>query len=83
MTEVSPQQIEALLLKQTDVEHAVVANDGNHYELTIVSDEFVDQPKVRRQLWVYKLLNKHIVSGDLHAVHMNTYTKDEWEKHLG
>lgn len=83
MSSISPEQIEAHLKKRDDIDHVAVASDGKHYELTIVSDVFVDQPKVKRQLWVYGLLNDYIVSGDLHAVHMHTYTTSEWEKKIG
>lgn len=80
---VSNKQIEDLLLSSNDVKHAEVSGDGYHYKLIIVSDAFVNMPKVARQRWVYTLLNKQIISGSLHALSMQTYTIDEWEKKLG
>lgn len=77
------EQIEAVLKVHPEIEYVAVMGDGKHYELTIVSDAFHGQTKVKRQLWVYALLNQHIVSGRLHAIQMNTWTKAEWEKQSG
>lgn len=77
------EQIKALLKNHPGVDDAIVEGDGKHYELTIVSDVFEGQTKVKRQLWVYALLNEHIVSGQLHAIQMNTWTNAEWEKQRG
>ena len=57
--------------------------DGYHYELVVVSDLFLDQPRVKRQQWVYEQLNDLILSGQLHALTMKTWTVEEWEKHNG
>ncbi len=78
----SPEQLEDILKQHTNIEHVAVESDGKHYHLTIVSDEFIDKPKVKRQLWVYALLNQPILSGQLHAIHLNTWTKSEWHKIL-
>ncbi len=80
MTSMSVEQLEVLLRKNSDIADVKVAGDGKHYELTIISDVFVDQSKVKRQLWVYALLNPYILSGELHAIQMNTWTTAEWQK---
>lgn len=77
------EQIEAILSSHPEIDQFKVKGDGKHYELTIVSDVFDGLSKVKRQLWVYALLNQHIVSGRLHAVHLNTWTNIEWEKLSG
>ncbi|HVT63345.1 MAG TPA: BolA/IbaG family iron-sulfur metabolism protein [Legionellaceae bacterium] len=76
----NPEQIEALLKQQHEIAEVSVESDGKHYHFTVVSDAFIDLPKVKRQLWVYALLNQPIISGQLHAIHMNTWTKAEWQK---
>lgn len=80
---VSEQQIELLIKEQDNIDYVTVTGDGKHFELTIVSDVFIGLSKLKRQLWVYALLNQSIVSGQLHAIHMNTWTKSEWEKQCG
>jgi acid stress-induced BolA-like protein IbaG/YrbA len=80
MTDLSSNQIEALLQDQANIAFVKVDGDGKHYAVTVVSDEFIDKPKVKRQLWVYALLNPYIVSGALHAIQLNTWTQAEWQK---
>ncbi len=83
MTNMTSEDIEALLKAHAEIAHMTFEGDGRHYELTVVSDVFLDQPKVKRQLWVYTLLNPYILSGQVHALQMNTWTKSEWQKICG
>lgn len=78
----SPEQLEGILKQHSSIDYVAVEGDGKHYHLTIVSDAFIDKPKVKRQLWVYELLNQPILSGQLHAIHLKTWTKSEWQKIL-
>ncbi len=80
---ISNEKLTNELSSHPDVDYVHVEGDGYHYQLTIVSDVFLDKSKVARQQWVYGILNKHIVSGDLHAIQMKTWTKTEWEKQHG
>lgn len=80
MTDMSAEQLEALLKQQNEIAVVNVTGDGRHYEVTIVSDVFIDKSKIKRQLWVYALLNPYIVSGQLHAIQMDTWTQAEWHK---
>lgn len=65
------------------VEYVEVVGDGYQYQLTIVSDIFVDLSKVARQKWVYAQLHDVITTGTLHALTMKTWTKEEWGQHNG
>ena len=80
---ISNEELATILLAIDGVDHAQVEGDGYHYELTIVSDVFVGKTKVARQKWVYGCLNDYIVSGQLHAINMKTWTNIEWEKQRG
>jgi acid stress-induced BolA-like protein IbaG/YrbA len=60
--------------KESDVE---VSGDGYHYQVSIVSDEFVGLNKVKRQQAVYKVLNQAITSGALHAISISALTVSE------
>lgn len=80
---ISNQDLERHLMSEDGVCHVQVKGDGYHYELTIVSDAFIGKSKVSRQQWVYACLKEYITSGQLHAINMTTWTKDEWEKQGG
>ncbi len=60
-----------------------VQGDGYHYQVTVVSDKFIDLPRMKREQWVYAQLVDWITSGELHAVTMKTWTVAEWEKNHG
>lgn len=79
----SNEQLEQHLIAVNGVEYAQVKGDGYHYQLTIVSDVFTGKSKVARQQWVYAHLKEYITAGNLHALSMQTWTKNEWEKQHG
>lgn len=71
-------QIKALLqaeLKDSDVQVAV---DGSHVNLVVVSPAFEGLSPVKKQQLVYAPLQEALASGAIHAVHMKTYTPDQW-----
>jgi acid stress-induced BolA-like protein IbaG/YrbA len=75
--------LEQRLLALDGVQYVKVTGDGYHYKLILVSDVFVGLSKVARQQWVYAQLSNDIVNGSLHALSMDTWTKQEWEKQHG
>lgn len=75
---ISNEELEQKLKQCPDVDEVFVSGDGYHYQLTVVSDVFVGKSKVARQQWVYGLLKAYITTGDLHALSMQTWTKEEW-----
>ena len=83
MQMVSNEELESYLLGLDEVDYVQVTGDGHHYNLTIVSDVFLEKAKVARQQWVYAKLKEYITSGRLHALNMKTWTKAEWEKQRG
>lgn len=80
---ITNEQLEKLFKQHDDVKYVKAEGDGYHYQVTIVTDEFAGKSKLARQKWVYSVLNKHIVTGELHAINMQTYTVSEWEKQHG
>ena len=71
------------LLAMGEIDYVQVEGDGYHYDLIIVSDVFLGKSKVARQQWVYAQLKDEITTGNLHALSMKTWTKNEWEKQRG
>lgn len=51
--------------------------DGSHVHLVVVSEAFDGLNAVKRQQLVYGALQDVIASGEIHAVHMKTYTPAE------
>jgi len=79
----SNEEIAQRLRDIEQVFYVQVDGDGYQYQLTIVSDLFIDKTKVARQQWVYAQLNDLITTGRLHAISMKTWTQEEWGKKSG
>ena len=75
-------QIAQLIEKTLDAE-VYVEGDGCHFSVTIISEQFTGLSRLKRQQTVYQLLNPYIESGDVHAVNMKTYTRQEWNNNHG
>lgn len=80
---ISNEVVEQRLLENKEVCFVKVDGDGYHYQLIVVSDVFIGKPQVQRHQWVYGKLKDFIKTGELHALNMTTWTKDEWEKKNG
>ena len=79
----SNEEIEQKLSGIDEVFYVKVEGDGYQYQLTIVTDLFLNKSKVARQQWVYAQLRDYITSGRLHAISMKTWTKEEWGNQNG
>lgn len=77
------EEIEQRLNQLDDVFFVKVEGDGYKYEVTVVTDVFINKSKVARQQWVYAQLNDLITTGRLHAISMKTWTKEEWGNQHG
>lgn len=73
-------EIKELLLAQFEDATIEVETDGSHCNVLIVSDQFADLNRVKRQQKVYAVLNDRIADGSIHAVNMKTLTHSEWEQ---
>lgn len=62
---------------------AMVEGDGRHFNIEVISNEFVDKSMVQRQQVIYGLLQGYIASGEIHALNMKTYTIEEWNHENG
>jgi len=75
-SDITPNEIlEVLQAEAPDVTWTV--NDGYVKEITGVGEVFEGLNAVKRQQFVYKILNPYIVDGRLHAVSIQTYTPAE------
>ncbi len=80
---ISNEEVEQKLKATDEVFFVKVEGDGYRYQVTVVSDVFVNKSPVARQQWVYSQLKEFITTGMLHAISMTTWTKEEWGKQHG
>jgi acid stress-induced BolA-like protein IbaG/YrbA len=75
-----PDELRQWIIDHLPCEHVEVTGDGRHFEALIVSDEFIELNRLRRQQLVYGCLHDKISSGTVHALSMQTLTKNEYQK---
>ena len=80
---ISNEELELKLKAIEGVFYVNVDGDGYKYKVVVVSDLFLNKSKVARQQWVYAQLNELITTGQLHAITMQTWTKEEWGMQRG
>ena len=71
----------AMDLADDSADHAghaeAMRQGGGHFSLTIVSEAFVGQSRVRRHQQVYALLSD-LIPSQIHALQLRTLTPDEF-----
>ena len=60
--------------------HLQVNGDGRHWYATLVSAEFEGKRLIQRHQRVYATLGNRMVTDEVHALSMRTYSPAEWEK---
>lgn len=75
---VTPESIQLDIARNMATGYLTVTGDGQHFEATVVSDEFAGKSRIGRQQLVYKTLGDRM-KGEIHALSMKTYTPEEWE----
>ncbi|HEY7774810.1 MAG TPA: BolA/IbaG family iron-sulfur metabolism protein [Marinagarivorans sp.] len=71
------ENVKALISQAITDSDVEVTVDGSHVHLVVVSEVFAGLNAVKRQQLVYGALQEVIASGEIHAVHMKTYTPAE------
>jgi acid stress-induced BolA-like protein IbaG/YrbA len=61
----------------------VLTEDEHHFEILVISEVFEGLSRLKRQQYVYGILNEAIVSGDLHALTLKTMTPAEQKAQHG
>ncbi|MGI1677245.1 MAG: BolA/IbaG family iron-sulfur metabolism protein [Cellvibrionaceae bacterium] len=70
--------IKKLIEDQIENSEVTVNIEGNHLHLIVVSSAFSGLNTLKKQQMVYGAVNHLIADGTVHAVHMKTYTPNEW-----
>jgi BolA protein len=80
-TRLAPLKPATVDLADDSADHAghaeALRHGGGHFSLTIVSEAFVGQSRVRRHQMVYALLSD-LIPGQIHALQLRTLTPDEF-----
>ena len=63
-----------------DAKVLVQSNDLVHFEVIVISNQFLDLRSLDRQRLVYAPLSADLQSGKIHALSLKTFTKEEWKK---
>ena len=58
---------------------AHVDGDGSHFVARVISDQFAGVPVIKQHRMVYATLGDSM-EGAIHALSIQTYTKEAWEK---
>jgi acid stress-induced BolA-like protein IbaG/YrbA len=77
---VTAQELQDLIGAGLSCAHLQVQGDGRHWYATLVSAEFEGKRLIQRHQRVYATLGNRMVTDEVHALSMRTYSPTEWEK---
>ena len=75
-----PDEVKGLIEAGLPDCEVTVSGDGSHFQAIVVGELFAGKTPVQQQQLVYATVNDRIVSGELHALSIKTYTPADWEK---
>jgi acid stress-induced BolA-like protein IbaG/YrbA len=75
----TPETIQALIAAGIPDCQVEVQGDGSHFDAVVVSDAFAGLSLVKKQQLVYGTLGDRIATGEIHALSIKTFTRDEYE----
>ena len=58
--------------------HLSTDGDGRHFEVVIVSQDFLDKSRIERHKLVYSALGNSMAQ-EIHALSIKTFTLEEWK----
>jgi len=77
---VTAQELQDLIGAGLSCAHLQVQGDGRHWYATLVSAEFEGKRLIQRHQRVYATLGNSMMTDEVHALSMRTYSPTEWEK---
>ena len=75
----TPNEIRQMIETGMPGAEVYVDGDGQHFVARVVSDSFAGVPMIKQHRMVYATLG-NAMEGAIHALSIQTYTKDAWEK---
>ena len=74
------QELQDLIGAGLPCAHLHVQGDGRHWYATLVSAEFEGKRLIQRHQRVYATLGNRMMTDEVHALSMRTYSPAEWDK---
>lgn len=76
----NPEDVKALVEAGIDDAEVAVEGAGDKFDIRVVSPAFEGLMPVKKQKLVYSCINDKIADGSIHAVNIQTWTPEEWDK---
>lgn len=75
------EEIKLLIENAIPGAEVTVQGEGDHFEATVVSEQFRDINLVKQHQMVYQALGDRF-QNDLHALALHTYTPEQWARRI-
>jgi acid stress-induced BolA-like protein IbaG/YrbA len=73
-------EIKDVLMKALTLDEVHITGDGSHFQVMVVSEQFADMSRVKKQQTVYAPLMEYIADNRIHALSIKAFTPDEWKR---
>jgi acid stress-induced BolA-like protein IbaG/YrbA len=75
---ISPDKVEAMIQTALpDAQVTVLSNDGEHFDVTVISSQFEGKRRVQQHQLVYGAVKEAMATEAIHALALNTLTPSE------
>ncbi len=75
------EEIKLLIENAIQGAEVIVQGDGDHFEATVVSEQFTELNLVKQHQMVYRALGDRF-QNELHALALHTYTPAQWARRI-
>ncbi|MBX4180839.1 BolA family protein [Sodalis sp. CWE] len=72
-------EIKSILKKSLILDEVYISNDGNHFLIIAVSQQFAGMSQLKKQQTIYGPLMKYIADNRIHSLSIRAFTPDEWQ----
>jgi len=79
MNTMEPEEIQTMIERGLPGAEVRVSGDGRHFDAVVISDAFAGKGLLEQHRMVYATLGEKM-GGDIHALTMRTYTREQWEQ---
>jgi acid stress-induced BolA-like protein IbaG/YrbA len=67
------------VLPSAQVDVVDTVGDGNHFQATVIAEEFIGLTMLKQHKMVYEAVQDYLDDGRLHALSLKTYTPEQWQ----
>lgn len=71
------EQIQSMIARGLPDAEVQVSGDGRHFDAVVVTDAFAGKGLLEQHRMVYATLGNKM-GGDIHALTLRTYTREQW-----